>query len=130
MAKRRGRRRRQPVHTAKFDRCVKDVKRSGTAADPYAVCEASLGSKAQLRAHRRNRRRTPRRRPRRENPSAYKITARRAGGPELQYLGSRFATRGEPVKFPTRGLADQFAGHLKSHYGNKLRRYRLKVGPV
>jgi hypothetical protein len=25
-------------HSKKFDRCVSDVKRSGSAADPYAVC--------------------------------------------------------------------------------------------
>jgi hypothetical protein len=29
----------------KFDRCVKDVKKSGTAASPFAVCEKSVGRK-------------------------------------------------------------------------------------
>lgn len=30
-------------HSAKWDRCVREVKRRGTAADPYAVCTAALG---------------------------------------------------------------------------------------
>lgn len=30
-------------HTAKFDRCVRDVKRSGGAVNPYAVCTRALG---------------------------------------------------------------------------------------
>jgi hypothetical protein len=32
-------------HSAKFERCVKDVKRSGTAKNPWAVCHAALGGK-------------------------------------------------------------------------------------
>ncbi len=31
------------IHTAKFDRCVKKVKQSGSAVNPYAVCSKSLG---------------------------------------------------------------------------------------
>lgn len=31
------------MHTAKFDRCVADVIRSGSAASPYAVCQKSVG---------------------------------------------------------------------------------------
>jgi hypothetical protein len=34
---------RRSIHSAKWDRCVKDVKRKGTAVDPYAVCTAALG---------------------------------------------------------------------------------------
>lgn len=30
-------------HSAKWDRCVREVKRRGTAVDPYAVCTAALG---------------------------------------------------------------------------------------
>jgi hypothetical protein len=32
--------------SAKFERCVKDVKRSGTAKNPWAVCHAALSKKA------------------------------------------------------------------------------------
>jgi hypothetical protein len=32
--------------SAKFERCVKDVKRSGTAKNPWAVCHSALGKKA------------------------------------------------------------------------------------
>lgn len=37
---------RRKKHTRKFDRCVRDVKRSRSAVDPYAVCQAELGRKA------------------------------------------------------------------------------------
>ncbi|MHB8414592.1 MAG: hypothetical protein ACYDDA_03805 [Acidiferrobacteraceae bacterium] len=33
-------------HSAKWDRCVAAVKRGGSAADPYAVCTKSLGTRA------------------------------------------------------------------------------------
>ena len=31
-------------HSAKFDRCVRDVKKRGSAVDPFAVCQAALGT--------------------------------------------------------------------------------------
>jgi hypothetical protein len=34
------------VHTAKWDKCVKKVKRKHTAVNPYAVCTASLKEKS------------------------------------------------------------------------------------
>jgi len=40
------------VHTKAWDRCVRDVKRKGTAVDPYAVCTAALGEMGILKAHR------------------------------------------------------------------------------
>lgn len=30
-------------HIAKWDRCIRDVKRSSSAANPYAVCTRTLG---------------------------------------------------------------------------------------
>lgn len=42
------------VHTKKFDRCVKDVKKNSPDVDnPYAVCQASLGAKAIKKSHQR-----------------------------------------------------------------------------
>lgn len=43
----------EKVHTAKFDRCVIDVKKKSTEVDAYAVCQASLGSSAIKKANRR-----------------------------------------------------------------------------
>ena len=42
------------IHTEKFHSCVIDVKKSGTAANPYAVCMSSLGkTKAVKKSHQR-----------------------------------------------------------------------------
>lgn len=40
------------VHTAKFDRCVADVGKTGDVDNPYAVCQASLGAGAIKKSHR------------------------------------------------------------------------------
>lgn len=40
---------RKPIHTKKWDLCVKGVKKKGTAVNPYAVCTKSLGKKAFLK---------------------------------------------------------------------------------
>jgi hypothetical protein len=45
---------RKHIHTTKFERCVRDVSKRGTAKDPYAVCTAGIGYKGSLKAgHRR-----------------------------------------------------------------------------
>lgn len=41
----------EKVHTAKFDRCVDDVKEKGNVDNPYAVCQASLGADAIKKSH-------------------------------------------------------------------------------
>lgn len=41
----------EKVHTAKFDRCVKDVKEKGSVDNPYAVCQASIGAGAIKPSH-------------------------------------------------------------------------------
>lgn len=37
---------RRKVHTAKWDRCVTDVKRKKTVRNPYAVCTKSMGKES------------------------------------------------------------------------------------
>lgn len=112
------------MHTVRFDRCVKEVGK--TARNPYAVCSAELGERrAVLKGHRRKS--NHRRRRRRMNPREnYIITAQRAGGRPLRFVGQKFAARGKAVKFPTRGLADDFARHLSSAFP-QLKRYTLSV---
>lgn len=41
----------EKVHTAKFDRCVADVKEKGDVDNPYAICQASLGADAIKKSH-------------------------------------------------------------------------------
>jgi len=41
------------VHTAKFDRCVADVKKQPNVDNPYAICQASLGTDAIKKSHRK-----------------------------------------------------------------------------
>jgi len=40
------------VHTAKFDRCVADVKKRGGVDNAYAICQDSLGADAIKKSHR------------------------------------------------------------------------------
>lgn len=42
----------EEVHTAKFDRCVKDVEEEGGVDNPYAICQASIGAGAIKKDHR------------------------------------------------------------------------------
>jgi len=42
----------EEVHTAKFDRCVKDVEKEGGVDNPYAICQASIGASAIKKDHR------------------------------------------------------------------------------
>tara|TARA_R110002096_G_scaffold144543_1_gene301505 strand:- start:453 stop:1070 length:618 start_codon:yes stop_codon:yes gene_type:complete len=42
----------EEVHTAKFDRCVKDVEKEGKVDNPYAICQASIGADAIKKDHR------------------------------------------------------------------------------
>lgn len=38
--------RKRRIHTAKWDSCVKKVKRKGTAVNPFAVCTSRLGKES------------------------------------------------------------------------------------
>ena len=40
---------------AAYDRCVRDVKAKGKVSNAYAVCRASMGTDAQIRARERTR---------------------------------------------------------------------------
>ena len=45
---------RKSVHTAKWDDCVRDVKRSGSKVSPYAVCSSAIGYEGSVKkGHRR-----------------------------------------------------------------------------
>lgn len=120
-------RRRRRKHTAKFDRCVREV--GASAKNPYGVCMAEMGSSALRSSRARNPRRgAPR-------PAYYTITAykpRRVAGErvirELYFKGDRFA-RGAAgvVKFPTRELAAKFARYLARQHFGRLRGWRLRV---
>jgi len=116
--------RRRRTHTALFDRCVKDVARSGTAVNPDAVCQAELGTRALLRPRRANRRR------RRINPRVFVIRAQRSGHAELTYTGSKFERGGIAVKFPTRALASTWLRYLRNQFSRELERYRLRVATL
>jgi len=37
---------RKKIHSAKWDRCVKDVRKKGTAVNEYAVCTSKLKKKS------------------------------------------------------------------------------------
>jgi hypothetical protein len=39
------------LSTKKFDRCVTKVKRKGGAKNPYAICNASMGSKSKSKSN-------------------------------------------------------------------------------
>lgn len=115
---------RRKTHTAAFDRCVKAVKRRGGAANPDAVCQASMGPRALLKKKKRSRPRARRSNP---APKLFIIKARRDDGPELTYTGEKFSASGTPVKFPTKALADTWVRYLRREYTTELRRYRLRV---
>jgi len=93
-------------HTAKWDRCVGDVKRRGTAVDPAAVCTAALSR-------------------RRRNPRQVALYAQGKGTPVLKYVGGiKFARRGKPVRFENGAHAWNVARQLRAQFP-VLRKYRL-----
>ena len=73
-------------HSKKWDDCVRDVKASGSAVDPYAVCTASL---------KRKRKKNPR--------GAWVIVATRKRGGRYYYAGgARLASElKEAIVFPS-----------------------------
>lgn len=92
--------------SAKWDRCVTDVKRRGTAVSAAAVCTAALKS-------------------RRRNPHQVALYAQARGTPVLKYIGGiKFAKAGRPAKFDTRAQALTVARQLKAQF-RVLRRFKL-----
>jgi len=112
------------VHSAKFDRCVRKVKRrrgGKRARNAFAVCTSALGKKAF--------------RKKRRNPSRYKgrgeyvVTAQKRGGKLLRLVeGNKFAERGAPVVFPTERAASATARWLRRTFP-VLRAYNPKASP-
>lgn len=94
--------------SAKWDRCVRKVKRRRSAVNAAAVCTAALS----------------RRRP---NPRHVSLYARplKGRGPVLKYVGGiKFAKRGRPIKFDSQAHAMSVARELKAQF-RILRKYRL-----
>lgn len=124
--------------TGEFDRCVADVRRSGTAINPYAVCTTAMKKRkrkknpkgkmppALAKYWRERRRRKNPRRARRRNPSVQHILfAQRGNEPVLKYLGGiKFARAGKPMKFATSAAAAQ-QGKMLAQQFPVLRSYRI-----
>ena len=93
-------------HSAKWDRCVRRVKRRRTAVSAAAVCTAALS----------------RRRP---NPRQVALYAQARGTPVLKYVGGiKFAKRGRPVKFDDEKHALLVARQLRAQF-KVLRKFKL-----
>ena len=93
-------------HTAKWDRCVRKVKRGRTAVNAAAVCTAVLPQ-------------------RRSNPRQVVLYAQARGTPILKYVGGiKFARRGKPIKFDNGKHAWQVARQLRAQFP-VLRKFRL-----
>lgn len=88
------------VHTKKFDRCVRKVKRRGKVSNAYAVCASRLPRGGVKKSHRRN----PKIR--------YALFGRKGNsGPRYRWTGRGFSPDVAPATFAT--LADaQKAGEL------------------
>ena len=92
--------------SAKWDQCVRKVKRRRTAVSAAAVCTAALS-------------------PRRINPRQVALYAQARGTPVLKYIGGiKFAKKGRPVKFDSKAHAEAVARQLKAQF-RVLRRYKL-----
>jgi hypothetical protein len=79
-----------PVHTAKFDRCVRKVKRrSGKRANAYAVCASRLPHGGVRKSHR--------------NPKIrYAVFGRKGNsGPRYRWTGIGFSVTAAPATFAT-----------------------------
>jgi hypothetical protein len=127
------RRRRTPVHTAKWDRCVTDVRRRGGAKSAAAVCTAVLGERGSILKKHRRRRVNPKRR-KSHASGRWVILARKRDKPTHVFAGDRFLSerkgslRGSrTVYFPSRELAARFARHLKRMFPTKLKGWRLRI---
>ena len=94
-------------HSAKWDRCVRQVKRRRTAVNAAAVCTAALRRKA--------------------NPRQVALYAQARGTPVLKYIGGiKFAKRGRPAKFDTKADAESVARQLRAQF-RVLRKFKLWV---
>lgn len=106
-------RRRPRVHTAAFDRCVREVR---GARNPYAVCSGSMGERGILKKHRR----------RAVNPRLFVIVARR-GRARLKYTGNKFSRSGRAVLYASQSQARSVAYWLKAAFAPQLKGWRVGV---
>jgi hypothetical protein len=117
---------RRSVHTAKWDQCVKDVRKKGAAADPYAVCTAAMGELAIRKPHRRTSNPLPKLTSVRK--IYYAVTARK--GHETLYLkrsGKLTRKASDAARFQTvREAEGRARAHL--HRYPISRAYRFSVG--
>lgn len=106
---------RKSIHTAKFDRCVTDVKKSlkhyRRRGNAYAICDAKLGERQSFKAGHR-----------RQNPSRhYSIFASKGNnGPRFRWTGKKFSVRERPAVFATTGDAVAAATVLREHFRKSL----------
>jgi hypothetical protein len=129
-------------HSKKFDRCVREVKRSGTAASPYAVCQKSVGNPkrkgkmpAGLARYWRAKRRAKRARRNpgllaatlaSQNPRGFVITARRRGK-TLYYDGKGAFRHTNPHRYRAHADAAAHAKTLREAYKRRLSAWRVGV---
>lgn len=104
---------------------MRDVGRRGGAANPDAVCTATLGKRSFVG----NRRRRPR--VRRRNPVEFKryLIAARRGSIELYYNGTDKFTgsRAKGRGYVSRSDAESASWLLRSGFAGKLKGYTLSV---
>lgn len=108
------------VHTKKFDRCVRKVKRraSGRTRNAYAVCSATLGKRAIVKRHRR--------RNIRRAATRFFILAVK-GKESLYYNGTHFSSKRDVRYYVSKEVAKSTAKHLLRTYP-VLRTYDVYVG--
>jgi hypothetical protein len=127
-------------HSKKFDRCVRDVKKSGSAKNPYAVCSKSVGRKRNprprstskmppaLRRYWRKKNAEARGRRRARNPKGFVITARKSGA-ALYYdgVGAFNGLRSRAHTYQARGDAEVHSKTLREVYANQLAGWNVRV---
>lgn len=116
---------RHSIHFAKFDRCVRDVKKSGSPVNAYAVCSSAIGYEGSVRKGHRRRKGNP-------LPSVrkvyYIICAHK--GAENYYLarsGKLTRSQSSAARFSTAQAAiDKAKQHLKNYAASRKYRFDLK----
>jgi hypothetical protein len=125
------RRRRRNVKRSRFDRCVGDVSRSGSAFNPYAVCASKLKPRRRRRSNRAGYLRQAKDRRRKRNLTSrgshgrlYSLIARKANHAPVVFTGTKFARSGKPALLPSLIAAKAIARALHRKYP-ALRSYSI-----
>lgn len=114
------------AHTAKFDRCVESIKRSGSPVNPYAVCSTAIGYAGSVKKGHRRRGKNP-------LPSVRKVyyIIHAHKGSENYYLarsGKLARSQSSAARFPTAQMAiDKAKAHLKNYAASRKYRFDLKL---